>query len=79
MNSLVFVVQLGIALGSNPSADLYGNDPLGVLRLGVEYNNWSLEHEHQSSIPDGPPFNGHNDQRWQERIGVYYKWTWKSK
>jgi hypothetical protein len=79
MNCFVFMVQLGMALGSSPSADLYGDNPIGVLRASVECNSWILEYQHSSSIPDGPPMNGHLDQRWEERIGIYYKWTWKSK
>lgn len=65
-------LELGLALATNPSG-LAGDNPLGIFRLGAERGSWVVEYEHQSSVPDGPPFNHRMDERWQERVGIYYR------
>lgn len=69
-----FSLDLGIAYNHTPSVSLQGDNPVAVLRLRAKRDDWFIEYQHQSSIPDGPPFNNNRDERWSEQIGIFYNY-----
>ena len=57
----LFVV-LGMGIEGGTDRHHYGREPTGI--AGIECmitEEWSMDYIHNSSIPDGPPFNGKED------------------
>lgn len=74
-------MEVGIEYAKRPTSSyLRGRNPLFNGRIGIEYDSGLIiYYRHVSSIPDGPPVNNNQDQKWQESIGVSYKYTFGAK
>ncbi len=75
--SAALVIGLGIEIGPKNDWHHYGREPTGMARLECQLDEkWGLDYTHYSSLLDGAPFGG-KDQNTSDVVSVTYRFKLK--
>lgn len=72
------VIGLGLGVEKGPNQHMYGTEPTGTFRASCGLpNNFALEYDHKSAIPDGFPFNDRKDKNTSDVFSLTYTFKLK--